>query len=913
MMRKAIAIFIYISLFFFSSLIINLIPINTLKNNIVNSASNRQITIDSENNFWYFRILGLKITTSNLSFKKKIDNIDLLGYGDNFAYNIVNGGIEFEKITFNIYIKDENDIKNTFIKIIDNLNSLYYSFDTKNLYINIYLLDKKSETSKKNSNVDDIIIVDKDEYKYKQINSILFRDVQFKKTENKIKYGGKISIDKKNELSLLFLVNGLNTDKYEVDLNIVNNNNDMYFYLHDRRQSGEISCSINNLKTLLENIGFNIDKDYYKNILNKKINLNGKILHSDFLSKFEGRIGLNEDFGNINYFYKSGVVSIDFNKLNLFSELQNKIDYDNKDIENKLTMSGQRKTITNNVINKNISIEDNSLNKISKLLAYFSYFLKLQIDLSFKELIINNVKSENVNLSVFKDKNSDIIDIKNFTGKIGNNVYQIKDNNGENGNILIYGDNIKDLCDFFGISIINSDNIKTSYYINGDIRFFINGLHLKDYSIYVNDKRILFLDYFFKHNYLTSYDQVNSNINIEDIEIQEYFNTSKIYSRLYNSFLLYQLNKKQDATIWKKLFEKHHQDKYNDDIKHTITINNSFYGGVKINNFAFVSFDNNRQYRVDISINSGFLSGKFNFKANNINDYENLDVNSNVDVIDLRSFNVIYNDFTKSNGIVIKKAFFDDIEYNIPSFIGINGDILINIGSIIFDDERAIENLKSDLKISNGVINSKNNISFEYLGGRIESILSFSLQNTPSINLGITATGMPIDSIINEKLHGLLSSQCIFKTYGFNPIKALSDASGQCKIIVQNLSISNFDLLGASQSLVENGVKNDVNYDKIIHSKNIIFSEGTGECVLSNQILSGNLKFGKELVSGSLEYDYDFVKNKIDKSFGSFAMILRKTNNDNPMIIYIPFACNGKPDVAECLVNWEQLNGIING
>ena len=280
-------------------------------------------------------------------------------------------------------------------------------------------------------------------------------------------------------------------------------------------------------------------------------------------------------------------------------------------------------------------------------------------------------------------------------------------------------------------------------------------------------------------------------------------------------------------------------------------------------------------------------------------------------MLNLTSFKPIFNDFEKATSHSVEKVFFENQNYNIPSFIGLNGNLNIQIDNFILNNGKTIQNLSGSFTLKDGVFESKD-FQFKYGNGDIFSNITLSLQNTPDLQIGLAASGINIDYLIDTPLDGYVSNQCKLTARGFNPYLFIHDMKGKCTMIVQNLYMPKFDLLNTSNYIITNGIKKGYNYGQLIGKNALAFSQGKGELLLENGILKGDIAFARELVSGSAEFEYSFDTDLINKLAGSFVMMVAREKLETPFPIYLPVACNGKPQEPECLVNWQQLEEVIN-
>ena len=165
--------------------------------------------------------------------------------------------------------------------------------------------------------------------------------------------------------------------------------------------------------------------------------------------------------------------------------------------------------------------------------------------------------------------------------------------------------------------------------------------------------------------------------------------------------------------------------------------------------------------------------------------------------------------------------------------------------------------------------------------------------------------------LLNTPYNGYISAQIAGKTLGFNPVKWINNFSGNGKIIVQNLQIPHFDLLNLSKNIIQNGINKDINYNEIVNNQSLYFKQAEGNLLIENGIIRGDLTMSRELVSGSLEYEYLYTQNILKKLSGSFATMMAKERLSTPFPIYLPVACNGFLNNPQCLVDWKQLDETI--
>ena len=81
--------------------------------------------------------------------------------------------------------------------------------------------------------------------------------------------------------------------------------------------------------------------------------------------------------------------------------------------------------------------------------------------------------------------------------------------------------------------------------------------------------------------------------------------------------------------------------------------------------------------------------------------------------------------------------------------------------------------------------------------------------------------------------------------------------------------------------------------------------------LLTTAFAKGDIKFSRELVSGSAEYEYDIFNKNVKSLSGSFAVMGKRTTEEEPFAFYVPFACSGKSVMPKCIIDWKQLEEMI--
>ena len=108
--------------------------------------------------------------------------------------------------------------------------------------------------------------------------------------------------------------------------------------------------------------------------------------------------------------------------------------------------------------------------------------------------------------------------------------------------------------------------------------------------------------------------------------------------------------------------------------------------------------DNNKSTELNLNIDSALSKGTLNFAIKNIDGKETVSGNAKIKSVDLRYLDTLNNSVKNATGKNFKDIFFEDKEYNIPSFLGINGNFGLNIDSLIFSPNTAIQKTSSNRK-----------------------------------------------------------------------------------------------------------------------------------------------------------------------------------------------------------------------
>ena len=149
-MRTLFAIIFSFLILFLCALILSLIPISIVGDNVIKQAKNHKIEFTTKSS-WNLRLIGLKGTTSKFEYSFSVGKSQISGHGENFIYGLVNGKIYADRLTVDIQLNESDTLRS----IIDFLRKeqivgQYYSFDVKNLIINVYTKDEYGQKKSNN-------------------------------------------------------------------------------------------------------------------------------------------------------------------------------------------------------------------------------------------------------------------------------------------------------------------------------------------------------------------------------------------------------------------------------------------------------------------------------------------------------------------------------------------------------------------------------------------------------------------------------------------------------------------------------------------------------------------------------------------------------------------------------------------
>lgn len=858
-------------------------------NKVIDSAKKYNVSIDAQSS-WNLRLIGLKATTNKFEYDIKLEKSDITGHGENFIYGLTSGSVEIENLFLEIHIGDGDDLNKILNEIQNKIKNNYYSFIVKSLIINIY---KKNEEQK------DILN-----------NEILFSNINLTKQQNSKNYSAEITINKNKKTSFFITLDKANTENYELNAKL--EDEDSHCYIYDSKKGGNINCVAQNLLISLQDLGFDKIKDEFLNkILNKRLSFKADIKHNNGI-QIDGNFMINDNLGKVNFNDKDNILNVEFDSINFdktaddVKELFNNSEDDKKN-EQVMMMSGKENKILSNAKKPNVHENINSLNKIVLYLVCFTKNTLFKTNIKVNNATFNDIKISNFNAEINKKENGRV-EVKKLSMNFGEDLNDriiIEDKEDEYDNLFIYGEKIKNLSNLFNIKSIKQNDYK--YILTGRIETYINYFALKNISLSVENQQIIGYNFENSYEFESKKTTKTKKIHIKNIELHDFFDMPYLYKNLYNKFDKTQQEEKQDAVFWKKLFKKRGQEiSHNNEFE--FMLNNVVLYNKKINNFALNYEDNNKLNKLNIVSKGDIIDGNFDFDVKNIDGKETIKTDIDFKTLDISNIEQLYNDVKQATNRELKEILFEDKDYNIPSFVGINGDIDLKI-DYLKTDRTKINNVNGKFSIFDGVINSEK-LKFVYKNGKLDVNVALSLRGRPEIQMAFAGSGLDMDSLLNSPLDGYVSFQCNLKSFGFNPVKFISNASGKGKVIVQNLKIPNFDLLNMSKDVMVNGVRK-IDYKKVVSSNNLFFSKGEGNLLIEGGIIKSDIAFSRELVSGSAEFEYNFMSKVLRKMSGSFVAMMVRKPLEQPFPIYIPFACNGDPERPDCMIDWRQLDETV--
>ena len=885
-------IFVIVSVFL-CTLIVSLIPINAIGVSVVKEAANNGINFVAKNN-WTLRIIGLKGMTNKFEYSINVGKNKINGHGENFVYGLFSGNIYSEKISLDVHLSNDT----TLVDIVNFLKSeiakKYYSIEIKNLIINVYSNGRNSD-------------------------EVIINDIKITKQKDFEFYTMNIGINQDRKNNILVTVKHPNTEKYEMNVKMEDDN--CLCYVFDSRDGGNVNCLLQNVLTSVQNLREReINNKFYKTLLDKRISLKANIIHKSVNKKdvFEinGKLMVNRDMGNISFNSESNLLNIEFDNLDLDKttfDVKNMFQNDFEKEQNlqAIAMSGSENRI---LLNSKEKKDFESINAFSKIVLYlieYTKYIKLHTQFDIKKANINTVPVENLIIDVSKNVNGKI-NINEISANFGENLDNsilIKSSNNHIGNLFVNGK--KDINSFFKLlntKIFNQNLNIDNFRMNGNLVFSTTSILLNDILFYINEVKIFKYDLRSLYDYGYNNFESDEKIFIQNIDLNRYFNFKEFYKDIYNDFIDFQQQERQDAIFWKQLFEKRNRE-VNFNAKKALFLNNLLFYDKKINYFAIEYNDNNKKTNIDIVADSEIVRGKVNFGLANINDKETFDLNIDVKNLDFRFDKKLYEDLRLASNRSLSEIFYEDKDYNIPSLVGLNGNLNVNIEQL-FIKNNILNNINGNILLYNGIVKTEG-LKLKYNNSDVETNVVMSLQGRPELQFALSGSGFLIKNIVNSPIDGYVSFQCNLKTFGFNPVKFLHDLNGEGRFIVQNITIPHFDLLGMSSEVITNGLRSDYDYKTAIKSSSLAFPKGDGNFLIEDGILKGDLTLSRELVSGSVIFEYGIFTNILRKMSGSFATMMSRKRLSTPFPIYIPFACNGEPKKPECLINWEQLDETI--
>ena len=915
MLQKLFSIIIFFAIFIVASIIISIIPISYFGNIISKQLETMSVKVVNSD-VWNFRLFGVSAYTSYASFETKLDKYGATAkfYVEDISHKLISGDNYCSKIIANIYIDNPTLIQDAMLDILSVVKDKKYFFKINNLTINIYTknnvfnndgADKKNNgrgvNNTHNKDDDKTKTTSNDYSDYQSIFELSFANVILQNKLNEVVYRFNTYINKNENVEVAVRsINGKNNNKtFDVKID----GDDFRCSIHNNYKNGKLTCKIKNLLDVLEDLEIDISNSFYKNLLDKTLSVNLDILYQNNIFILNGSFGLNDDFGT--FFYNGDKKSIMLNF--------DKIDFDKKHLEDvNLDLNVVQTDITKDLSKPFIhnSINDiNTLSQLARMVFYFSQLSHFDINVNIGDAVVNGTQAKQMTLLAEKKVNRDKIDVYKFSGSIDGDVFNIEKRQDDSHIFTATGVNFLSFCNFFDINLLKYEGFLKSYLVYGLIDFYTNGVKINNMSVLINDNKVL--SYSLDYNYDSLFNKTKTTriVNISNVNsLSDYVNLNLLYKQYYGKFLEYQSNQQQDATLLKSMFLK----SLNDDIvKNAIAIENTGIFDNNIRNLIFTTSEKNNRTEFELVANSDIFTGAVKFNAGNINDYYNVNTDIKASYLNFLNLKDFKNEFELAIKETTRKAFFDDKDYNVPSFFGVNGKIDVDIDNVIFTNDKTCKKLSGKINIGNGIFSSEDLTCKMPNGSSISAISKLSLQRTPEASFGITFNGVKTGLLVKTPINGDVYAQCVFQTRGFNPVNWLKFLDGKCSFVVQSLALQNFDLVSLSKSLVENGVKKDVDYNDIVNGGTLYFQQSNGSIVINDSIAKGDIKFSRELVSGSAEYEYDIFNKNVKSLSGSFAVMGKRTTEEEPFAFYVPFACSGKSVMPKCIIDWKQLEDMI--
>lgn len=913
MLQKLFSIIIFFAIFIVASIIISIIPISYFGNIIAKQLETMSVKVVNSD-MWNLRLFGVSAYTSYASFETTFDkyNAKAKVYVEELSHNLISGNNYCNKIIANIYIDNPHLIQDATLDILSLVSGKNYFFNINNLTINIYSKKNVLNGDNKTKTINGIgVNDDKDDNKlktvsndysdYQSIFELSFTNVVLQNKLNEAIYRFNTFINKNESVEIA--VRSINGKKNNKSFDVKIDGDDFRCSIHNNYKNGKLVCKIKNLLDVLEDLDIDVSNGFYKNILDKTLSVNLDILYQNQTFVLNGSFGLNDDFGTFFYNGDKNSIMLTFDK----------IDFDKKHLEDvnldlDVVQTDITKDLSKQFIHKSIN-DVNTLSQLARMIFYFSQLSYFDVNVNVGDVMLNNTQVKQLTFLAEKKVNRDKIDIYKFSGSIDGDVFNIEKRKDDNHIFTATGVNFLSFCNFFDINFLKYEGFLKNYLVYGLINFYTNGVKMNNMNVLINDNKVL--SYSFDYNYDSLFNKTKTIriVNISNVNsLNDYVNFNTLYKQYYGKFLEYQSNQQQDATLLKSMFLKSLND---DFVKNTIAIENSRIFDNTIRNLIFTTSEKNSHTEFELVANSDIFTGAVKFNAGNINDYYNVNTDIKASYLNFLNLKDFKNEFELAIKETTQKAFFDDKDYNVPSFFGVNGKIDIDVDNLIFTNDKTCQKLSGKINIGNGIFSSEDLTCKMPNGSSLSAISKLSLQRTPEASFGITFNGVKTGLIVKTPINGDVYAQCVFQTRGFNPVNWMKFLDGKCSFVVQSLALQNFDLVSLGKSLVGNGIKKDVDYNDIVNGGTLYFKQSNGSIVINDSIAKGDIKFSRELVSGSAEYEYDIFNKNVKSLSGSFAVMGKRTTEEEPFAFYVPFACSGKSVTPKCIIDWKQLEEMI--
>lgn len=884
-------------LLYITFIIIGLIPLQFISNITNIKMGKLGVSIDSQN-IWNFKPFGLYTTTQNLYFSIsniKSSNIHhIKGYSENVNFYLLTDLLTMNNIIIKIYVNDPNKFITE-----DNIEMIYDYVAQKNLETENILLQ--------------IVNFVPDQKKTEEENTkdtIIYELMLTNFSINKIN-GHNIKASFAIPNDILRVEAGYKNNKIE---KFKINSKDINGSLYLTKGKGDFLLESKNFNTIIEMFGINF-KDRLKDL---PFSIKGEIdTSTDRI--FRGRIIIGDKLENILdtsiklddakipiIGISSSILKIKEN-MNLFQETDI---VNNPENENQINQKTKHANISNakkiangnpwlDTINKINTLSDGS-DDIKKILHQSMLNKKFALKIKIDDFYFNDL--EFAELILISNLDSGKFNIDKFNTNIGKDSTLFLENN----HLFIKGSSLLDFKGF-DFNFLTKEMQDKPYTIESIVELGLGSYNFTQTNLKIQDLTIIKDGNFMVDRYNNTR---NIEFKIDSINIEKYFGDNYFIDILKN---LSQKTKDSKQII---LVKELNDYSFNNEFSKKIKIQNSKYQNIKLNDINLDIRNNNNGLIFKSEIDSDLLKGSIFFGSYLDNGVRRFKLTSDIQNLNYDQLKELIEIENTTHAIINELKL--NREYNIPSLVGIFGDLDLKINNIASKNEKIFDNMYLNGNISNGILYLDN------ISAKINDISSFSinavadLKSIPRIDLGFAFAGIKMKDYItntcnSELIDGYLNINGKVYLSGFNPYIALLESKGSGTITIQNMHLPKFDLLSLSQKLLSG--ENIANISDIIkNGKQMYFRNTTGEFTIYDKKLSGNIQMSRELVSGNSTFDLNLNNGMIESLQGTFAIIAKNknpTDNEKTIPIYIPFAMNGFCNKIETMVGYDNIEKYL--